>query len=110
MEVKRPKTDAMRLYFDADTFMWVRTDYGKAHVTREMRPFSNDPVNHSADELTVDFFIETSDFREVSGVKLPFKFQQVVTAPLLRQSANGLITGTISEYRHNEQIDPNMFQ
>lgn len=110
IEVKRQKGDAMRLYFDAGTFMWVRTDFGKAHVTRQMRTFSNDSVNHSEDELTVDFYIETSDFREVDGVKLPFKFQQVLTAPILRQSTSGTITGTITEYRHNQLIDPTMFQ
>lgn len=110
VEVKRAKGDAMRLYFDADTFMWVRTDYGSAHVTREMRPFSNESVSRGGDELTVDFYIETSDFREVDGVKLPFKFEQLVTAPILRQATSGIITGTITEYRHDERIDPSMFR
>lgn len=110
VEVKRSKGEAMRLYFDASTFMWVRTDYGKAHVTREMRPFTNESVNQGSDEITVDFYIETSDFRDVEGVKLPFKFQQVVTLPIVRQSSSGTITGTITEYKHNERIDPAMFQ
>ena len=108
--VKRPKGDEMRLYFDAETFMWVRTDYGQAHRQKEMRPFSNEPVSRADDDLTVDFYIETSDFKVVDGVKLPFKFQQLVTTPLLRDSSSGLITGTITEYRHNEQIDPSMFR
>lgn len=110
LEVKRPKGEAMRLYFDAKSFMWVRTDYGKVHLTAEIKPFTNDPVSRGEDDLTVDFYIETSDFREVSGLKLPFKFEQVVTTPILRQSTSGTITGTITEYRHNEPIDPKMFQ
>ncbi len=110
VEAKPLKGNAVRLYFDAVDFMWVRTDFGKSHISREMRPFSNDPINHGADELTVDFYIETSDFREVSGIKLPFKFQQLVTTPFLRQSTSGMITGTISEYRHNEPINPEMFR
>lgn len=110
LEVKRSKGEAMRLYFDAQSFMWVRTDYGKVHLTAEIKPFTNDPVSRGEDELTVDFYIETSDFREVSGLKLPFKFEQVVTTPILRQSKSGTITGTITEYRHNEPIDPKMFQ
>lgn len=110
VEVKRPNMDAMRLYFDAQTFMWVRTDYGKAHFTAPMKPFTNDPVTHGDEELTVDFYIETSDFKDVDGVKLPFRFEQVVTAPILRQAKSGTIVGKISEYRHNQHIDPQMFQ
>ncbi|HEX8142250.1 MAG TPA: hypothetical protein VF553_06605 [Pyrinomonadaceae bacterium] len=110
VEVKRSKGDAMRLYFDAETFMWVRTDYGKTHVTAEIKPFTNDPVSRGEDDLTVDFYIETSDFRDVDGIKLPFRFEQVVTYPILRQARSGTIIGTITEYRHNEAIDPQMFQ
>lgn len=110
VELKRAKGDAARLYFDAENFMWVRTDYGKASASKEMGAFTNDVVNQGGSELTVDFYIETSDFREVDGVKLPFKFEQVMTAPILRQRAVGTITGTIREYQHNIKIDPAMFQ
>ena len=110
VEVKRSKVDLMRLYFDAQSFMWVRTDYGKIHISKEIKPFTNEVVSHGEDELTVDFYIETSGFRDVDGVKLPFKFEQVVTSPILRLSRSGTITGTISEYRHNEPIDPTMFR
>lgn len=110
VEVKRPKGDSMRLYFDAQSFMWVRTDYGKSHVSAQIKPFTNEPVSRGEDDLTVDFYIETSDFRDVDGVKLPFKFEQVVTFPILSQSKSGTISGTITEYRHNEAIDPQMFQ
>jgi hypothetical protein len=58
----------------------------------------------------VDFYVETSDFREVDGVKLPFKFEQVVTYPILTQKRVGTLTGTIVEYRHNVEIDPKMFK
>lgn len=110
VEVKRSKADSMRLYFDVKSFMWVRTDYGKIHISKEIKPFTNEVVTHGEDDLTVDFYIETSGFRDVDGVKLPFKFEQVVTSPILRQSRSGTVTGTISEYRHNEPIDPAMFQ
>lgn len=110
VEVKRSKADSMRLYFDARSFMWVRTDYGKIHISKEIKPFTNEVVPHGEDELTVDFYIETSNFRDVDGIKLPFKFEQVVTSPILRQSRSGTITGTINEYRHNEPINPTMFQ
>ena len=110
VEVKPLKGSAMRLYFDAETFMWLRTDYGSASVSRELGGFTNDVVNQGGSEITVDFYIETSDFREVDGVKLPFKFVQVVTSPILRQRAVGTISGTIREYIHNGDIDPKMFQ
>lgn len=110
VEVKRPKMDSMRLYFDAENFMWVRTDYGKVEISAEIKPFTNEPVSRGEDDLTVDFYIETSDFRDVDGVKLPFRFEQIVTSPILRQARSGTITGTISEYRHNETIDPQMFK
>jgi hypothetical protein len=67
-------------------------------------------VPHGEDEMTVDYYFETSDFREADGVKLPYKFEQVVTAPILRQKKAGSISGTITEYRHNVAIDPKMFQ
>jgi hypothetical protein len=90
--------------------MWVRTDYGKVSFSRELRGFTNDVVNQAGSEITIDFYIETSDFRDVDGVKLPFKFEQVMTSPILRQKSVGTITGTIREYQHNIPIDPKMFQ
>src|SRR5205085_2509897 len=53
---------------------------------------------------------EASEFKEVDGVKLPFRLEVVATAPLLRRANVGTIVATISEYRHNVQIDPKMFQ
>ena len=110
VEMKRPKTETARLYFDADNFMWIRTDYGSARVSKPMGEFTNQTVTHGDDEFTVDFYFETSDFREVDGVKLPFKFQQVITTPVLRQKKAGPISGTITQYQHNVLIDPKMFQ
>jgi hypothetical protein len=110
IQLKPQKGSAARLYFDAENFMWVRTDFGSASVSRQMGTFTNDVVNQGGGETTVDFFIETSDFREVDGVKLPFRFEQVMTSPILRQKAVGTIVGTIREYRHNEGVDPKMFQ
>lgn len=115
VQVKTGK-ETMKLYFDTETFMWVRTDYGKADVSATMRNVEgntaalNQNRNQGGSETTIDFYIETSDFREVDGVKLPFKLVQVITAPILRKSSSGTITGTIREYRHNEPIDPKMFQ
>ena len=110
VQVKPRKGSSAKLYFDADNFMWVRTDYGSATVSKQMGTFTNDVVNQGGAEATVDFYIETSDFRDVDGVKLPFRFEQVITSPILRQKAFGTIVGTIREYRHNEVIDPKMFQ
>lgn len=113
VQVKPKKGSAMRLYFDAENFMWVRTDYGKTALSRELSRTSsniNDINNQAGSEQTFDFYIETSDFRDVDGVKLPFKFEQLLTAPLMRQKIVGTITGTISEYQHNGKIDPSMFQ
>lgn len=110
VEMRRPKVAPARLYFDAETFMWVRTEYGKASISKPMGTFTNAVVPHGEDEMTVDFYFETSDFREADGVKLPYKFEQVVTTPILRQKKSGTITGTITEYQHNVDIDPKMFQ
>ncbi|HKP85355.1 MAG TPA: hypothetical protein VJZ26_04615 [Blastocatellia bacterium] len=110
VEVKRGKAQPLRLYFDAETFMWVRTDYGSVSFAKNMGKFTNDVVQHGEDQTDVDFSFETSDFKEVDGVKLPFKFEQTVAFPLIRQKSAGSITGTIKEYRHNVPIDPKMFQ
>jgi hypothetical protein len=58
----------------------------------------------------VDFYIETSDFREVDGLKLPFKFVQAVLYPILKQCPVGVITGIVPEHKHNIEIDPKMFR
>jgi hypothetical protein len=110
VEARRSKGIVARLYFDAATFMWLRTDYGKANISKPMGQFTNEIVPHGEDELSVDFFFETSDFRDVDGVKLPFKFEQVVTYPIIQQKKVGHLSGTITEYRHNVPIDPKMFK
>jgi hypothetical protein len=110
VEMKQSKGLSARLYFDAETFMWVRTDYGKAHISKPMGKFTNEVVNRGEDELSVDFYFETSDFRDVDGVKLPFKFELVVTYPIILQKKVGTLSGTIVEYRHNVKIDPKMFK
>jgi len=112
VEAKRTNSKPMRLYFDAETFMWVRTDYGTVDIRKPQTNSGNlnDVVNRSEDDVAVDFYIETSDFRIVDGVKLPFQFEQVATAPILRQKMVGTITGSIKEYLHNLSIDPKSYQ
>lgn len=110
VEMKRPKGMSARLYFEATTFMWVRTDYGSVHISKPMGAFTNEAVGRGQDETSVDFYFETSDFREVDGLKLPYKFEQVVTFPILQQKRVGTLSGTIVEYRHNVTIDPKMFK
>ena len=109
VEVKQGKAQPVRLYFDSETFMWVRTEYGSVHITKDMGTFTN-AVGSKDEESTIDFYVETSDFREVDGLKLPFKLEMVATAPILKQRNVGTITTTINEYRHNIPIDPKMFQ
>jgi hypothetical protein len=110
VQIKTRSGTQMKLYFDADSFMWVRTEYGSTSVARQMGSFTNDVVNQGGTETTFDFYVETSDFREVDGVKLPFRFVQVLTAPFIAQKATGTVVGEIKEYKHNEPIDPKMFR
>ena len=110
VDVRRGKLPTLRLYFDAETLMWVRTDFGSVSYTKAIGAFTNEVTQHGEDQTDVDFYFETSDFREVDGVKLPFKFEQVVAFPIIRQKRTGTIIGMIKEYRHNVPIDPKMFQ
>ena len=110
VEIKRNKSEPLKLYFDAETFMWVRTDYGRVNFAKSMKGLTNDVTQRGEDQTEVDFFFETSDFKEVDGVRLPFKFEQTIAYPLIRQKKAGTITGIISEYKHNVTIDPKMFQ
>ena len=110
VEMKTANGLSARLFFDAETFMWIRTEYGKVTIQKPMGQFTNDVVNRGQDDITADFYFETSDFREVDGVKLPFKFEQTLTTPYVQQKTVGKITGTITEYQHNIPIDPKMFQ
>lgn len=100
----------MQLYFDTATFMWVRTDFGSLTLEKDMGSLSNEFIKHADDQIKIDFYFDTWDFREVDGVKLPFKFEQTATFPILRQTVAGSIKGTIAEYRHNIDIDPKMFK
>jgi hypothetical protein len=109
VEMKRTKGDSVRLYFDTETFMWVRTDYGSLRLTKELGAFTN-AIESKDQESTLDFYVETSDFKVVDGVKLPYKLEIVATAPILQHKNVGTIVATISEYRHNIAIDPKMFQ
>jgi hypothetical protein len=108
VEMRRNKDKAL-LYFDAENFMWLRTDYGSVRLTKEMSGMTN-AIESKDQETTYDFYVETSDFKEVDGVKLPYKFEIVATSPILKQKSVGTIVATITEYRHNVQIDPKMFQ
>lgn len=110
VELRRGKGDAARLYFDAETFMWVRTDFGRAEVSRQMRNLSNDVVSQAADENAIDFYVETSEFRDVDGLRLPFRFEMVITAPILREKSSGVLVVNMKEYKHNVAIDPSMFK
>ena len=109
VEMTTGKGQVLRLYFDTDNFMWLRTDYGNVQVTRNLGTFTN-AVTNKDQETTFDFYVETSDFKEVDGVKLPFKFEIAATAPILKQKSVGTIVTTINEYKHNIAIDPKMFQ
>jgi hypothetical protein len=109
VEVNRGKGQPLRLYFDIETFMWLRTEYGSVRITKDIGTFTN-AVGSKDEESTIDFYVETSDFREVDGLKLPFKLEMVATAPILKQRNVGTIITTINEYRHNITIDPKMFQ
>jgi hypothetical protein len=103
------KGPILRLYFDVNDFMWLRTDYGSVQITKSLGTFTNS-VTSKDEETTFDFYVETSRFKEVDGVKLPFEFEIVATAPILKQKSVGTIVTTINEYRHNIAIDPKMFQ
>jgi hypothetical protein len=109
VEIKSGKLSKMRLYFDAETFMWVRTDYGSITKRQQMRGFTNDIENRGVEDATINFYVETSDFKEVDGIKLPYRFVQVITEPFINKTHSTMI-GTIKEYRHNIQIDPGMFR
>jgi hypothetical protein len=107
---RNKKSDVYRLFFDAETFMWVRTEYGRVTVPKQVKPFNNAIESRIDDQPTIDFYVEASDFKDVDGIKLPHKIIHTVTAPILRQKLSGTLTINVNEYRQNIQIDPKMFQ
>lgn len=109
VDMKPNKGQSVRLYFDAENFMWVRTDYGSVRITKDMGTFTN-AITSKDEETTIDFYVETWDFKDVGGIKLPFKVEIVATAPILKQKNVGTIVANINEYRHNIPIDPKMFR
>ena len=55
VEVRRSKAPALRMYFDQETFMWVRTEYGSVSYAKNIGTFTNDVVQHGEDQTNVDF-------------------------------------------------------
>jgi hypothetical protein len=108
--IKRTKKTDITAYFDADSYMWVRTEFGRATIQKTLGEFTNASVSHGEDSTEVDFYCETSDFREVNGIKLPFQFVHTITWPILNTKIVGEVKGSITEYRHNAPIDPSMFK
>lgn len=111
VEYRRNKKAAVyRLFFDAETFMWVRSEYGHVTLPKQVKPFNSAIESRADDQPTIDFYVDASDFKDVDGIKLPHKIIHTVTAPIIRQKLSGTITININEYRQNIQIDPKMFQ
>jgi hypothetical protein len=111
IEYKRDKkSGTYRLFFDTESFRWVRTEFGRVTISKQIGAFTNDVESKSDENPTVDFYVETADFREVDGLRLPFKMTQVVTFPLVRQKLVGTLNCTITEYKQNVEIDQKMFQ
>lgn len=111
IEYKRDKkANVYKLYFDAENFMWVRTDFGRVTIPKQAPSITSNVEARSEEEQTIDFYVEASDFKAVDGITLPHKIVHTVTAPILRQKIWGNLTITVKEYRHNIQLDPKMFQ
>ena len=75
VEMQQNKDKAL-LYFDAENFMWVRTDYGSIRLTKEMTGFTN-AVESKDQETTYDFYVETSDFKEVQRREAAVQFVKI---------------------------------
>lgn len=92
------KANAIRLFFDAETFMWVRTEFGCVTIPKQIGAFTNEVEAKSDEQPTVDFYVKTSDFKAVDGLKLPHKLGQVVPFPSCASapSAPSPSTNTIS--------------
>ncbi|MGH9904601.1 MAG: hypothetical protein ACRD8U_03330 [Pyrinomonadaceae bacterium] len=109
LEAKRGN-DMIQVYIDTERFMWVKTAYGSLTLEKNLATLSNEFVKHGDDQTKIEFYVETWDFKEVDGVILPFKFEHTATFPILRQTVSGSLKGTVTEYRHNIDIDPKMFK
>jgi hypothetical protein len=107
---KDKKSSPRRLYFDTETFMWVRTDFGRATLTKGVGSFTNEAQIQEDQSAMVDIYVETSDFRDVDGVKLPFQLNFTVTAPIIRNTFFSNLKATVTEYKHDVTIDPKVYQ
>jgi hypothetical protein len=106
IEIKSKKFGLMRAYFNTETFMWVRTDYGNVELSDTRLALDNSGGGIS----TVDFYIEASDFREVDGIKLPYKIKHTMVPPVSPNNRSSMVEVEMKEYKQNVLIDPKMFQ
>jgi hypothetical protein len=86
--------------------MWVRTDYGNVELSDTRLALDNSGGGIS----TIDFYIEASDFREVDGIKLPYKIKHTMVPPVSPNNRSSMVEVEIKEYKQNVLIDPKMFQ
>lgn len=106
LEVKHRRFGLLKAYFDTETFMWVRTDYGSVELGDTRMAIDNS----GGASLTIDFYQEYSDFRDIDGIKLPFKFKHMMIPPVSSNNRASLVEVEITDYKHNLKIDPKMFQ
>lgn len=104
--IKASSPLTIKLYFDAETFQHVRTEYRRAFPA----PFTGKPTESSFQVQTVHLLTENfSNFKKVDGITLPHSYQ-------INLLYDGKVTDEIewkfefSEFRFNQKIDPASFE
>lgn len=105
IEFKQKNVDSIKAYFDVESFMLIRIDHGSVELPDTRIILDNSPNKGQ----TIDFYQEFSDFREVDGIKLPFKLKHVTIPPISQNQRAGLVDVEITGYKHNLKIDPKLF-
>lgn len=106
VELKRKKGESIKAYFDSETFMLVRLDFGTLELNDTRIILDNSAIKPT----NIEFFQEFSDFREVDGIMLPFKLRHVTVPPISPNQRASAIDIVIDSYEHNLKIDPKLFQ
>ncbi len=107
LDAKGPANFAARLFINADTHLPIMVSWqqGAAPPRRGGPPPQGAPPGAAggAPPPTVEHRLYVADFRDVDGLKLPFRLRHAVGAETTEET-------TLDRYRINARIDPKRFE
>lgn len=95
----------IKLYFDADTFQHIRTEYHRELSSANPKFGQQNQIANSEITLTENF----SDYKDTEGLMLPYTYNVVFSSNANTSSFKTIWGIKVSEYYINQQLTPDFF-